>query len=325
MTDPKRFNWFYAKAGRTMMQVNGSQPVQPVVNAAYSLIDNRNLIRLYERTGAELSWNREPVNGLMVRITASYYNRRVPVNRSDYSFSPKEEPYSSNTDIFGTFESLNDLETTIATLRADVSYRINQKYETRGERKVLLGSKWPLVFASFEQAMPNVFGSNIKYSKIEGGLTDRVNLGLLGDLSYRVYAGSFLGNTQASFIDRKHFNGNETFLIRYFNSPLPYDFFFRQGRYNALPYYSRSTFNSFVQIHAEQDFSSWLFNKIPLLRMAGFGTVAGTNILIQHKNLPYTELYVGVTNILRVLRVDFVSAYVPGKPLRPLIRFGLNL
>ena len=325
MTNPKRFNWWYVKGGREMMQVNGSQPIQPIVNAAYSLIDKRNLIRLYERTGAELALNRELVNGLMLRLSASYYNRRVPVNRTDYSFSDKEVAYASNTDVYGNFESLNDLESTIATFRVDLSYRIAQKYETRGERKVLLGSKWPVVFASFEKASPDIFGSNIRYSRLEGGLSDNMDVGLLGEFRYRIQAGSFLGSTNASFIDRKHFNGNETFLIRYFNPSLPYDFFFRQSRFNALPYYQRSTFNSFVQIHAEQDFSSWLFNKIPLLRLAGLGTVAGANVLLQTNDLPYTELYVGITNILRVLRVDFVSAYLPGKPLKPLIRFGLNL
>jgi hypothetical protein len=325
MTNAKKFNWWYVKAGREMTQVNGSQPIQTIVNAGYSLLDKRNLIRLYERTGAEVAWNRELLNGLMLKASASFYNRRIPLNRTDYSFSSKEVAYESNADVYGDFESAQDLESTIASYKIDVSYRIAQKFESRGDRKILLGSKWPVVFMSFEQAIPDVFGSNVGFRQIEGGLADRMNLGLLGEFSYRVFAGSFLGNTSATFIDRKHFNGNETFLIRYFSSGIPYDFFFRQGRYNALPYYTESTFDSYIQLHAEQDFSSWVFNKIPLLRLAGLGTVAGTNVLVRENGLPYTEFYLGVTNILRVLRVDFVSAWQTGQPIRPLVRFGLNL
>ncbi|MEZ5173397.1 MAG: DUF5686 family protein [Bacteroidia bacterium] len=325
MTNPKKFNWWYVKGGRELAQVNGSRPVQTIVNAAYSLLDKRNLIRLYERTGGEAAWNRELVNGLMFRVSASYYKRMVPVNHNDFSFSGKDEPYAANTDLYGNYETLKEVQSTSASFKLDASYRIGQKYESRGERKILLGSKWPLLYASFQQAVPNIFGSDISYSQAEAGLSDRIELGLLGDFMYRVTAGSFLGTQSTSFIDRKHFNGNETFLIRYFASEMPYDFFFRQGRYNAMPYYSRSTFGDYLEIHAEQDFSSWIFNKIPLLRLAGLGTVAGTNILVQQSDLPYTELYVGVTNILRMLRVDFVSAYVPGQKLKPLVRIGLSL
>jgi hypothetical protein len=53
--------------------------------------------------------------------------------------------------------------------------------------------------------------------------------------------------------------------------------------------------------------------------------VAGANILWVESKPLYTELFLGIDNILQVLRIDFVSQYTPGQALKPLIRFGLKL
>jgi hypothetical protein len=138
--------------------------------------------------------------------------------------------------------------------------------------------------------------------------------------------GTFLGKSNMSFIDNRHFNGNETFLLRNFSSNMPYDFFYSSfNRFNALGYYSSSTNQPYFEGHIEHNFYNWLTNKLPLIRKAKFGTVAGANLIWVESNPLYTEFYVGLDNILKILRVDFVSQYTPGQALKPLIRFGLKL
>ena len=111
---------------------------------------------------------------------------------------------------------------------------------------------------------------------MEFAVSDRLDLGLLGNFSYKVIGGTFLDNSNMTFIDYRHFNGNETFFLRNFASETPYNIF-RNGlnRLNALPYYSSSTNGAFAQFHIEQDFSNWLTNKITLLRLARLQTLIG--------------------------------------------------
>lgn len=323
LTKPFKFNWWHIKAGRSISQFNNNNPIQPIVNAGYSLLDKRNLIRIYEKTGAEIVWNREIVNGFMVQARASWYNRIVPRNNTDFSYSSKDESYSSNRE---NHIDVSSLESASAGINIKASYRFQQKYETKGNRKIIVGAKWPMLMLEYDQAISNILGSNIQYSRLEFSISDKINAGLIGDLSFKVIAGTFLDTSSMNFIDNRHFNGNETFFIRNFNSEYPNDLFRnRLNSFNALSYYSRSTNSNFVEIHVEHDFSNWIFNKIPLLRLAKLQTVLGTNMLITESNPIYTELYVGISNILKVLRLDFVSQLEIGKPIKPLLRIGIDL
>ncbi len=326
MTNRKKFNWWHLEAGRFVTQLNGSNPISPLVNAAYSLIDKQNLIRLYDKTGATVTWNREVVNGIMLQAAATWQDRKSYSNRTDYSWSNKTlQPYASNYSV-GSDSIGNQTNSQLAEISIKARFRINQKYESRENLKIIKDSKWPSFFVELSQAIPKIAGSDIQYTHLEGAIGDELKFGLLGDSKYKIIAGCFLGTSGMQFVDNQHFNGNETFLLRNFNSTLPFDFFQSSlRRFNALHYYSNSTNNSYLEIHYEHQFYNWLTNKVPLLRKTLFGTVAGANILwVDHHPL-YSELYVGVDNILKVLRIDFVSQYTPGQALKPLIRFGLKL
>lgn len=326
LTNPMTFNYWFVEGGRMMGQVNTNDPISPLVNAAYSLIDNRNLIRLVERTGINAVWNRELVNGLMFQMNASYYDRRMPANNTNFTYSSKGLDYDSNLDLYPVSEDGSTYRSQIATIGFKANYRINQKYETRGNRKILRGSKWPRLGIEVNQAIEGLAGSDIRYTHLEASVYDAVELGLIGKSTYKVSVGTFLGKSNMSFIDNRHFNGNETFLLRNFSSNMPYDFFYSSfNRFNALGYYSSSTQQPYLEGHFEHNFFNWLTNKLPLIRKAKFGTIAGANLIWVESNPLYTELYVGLDNILKVLRIDFVSQYTPGQSLKPLIRFGLKL
>jgi oligopeptidase B len=326
LTNPKNFNYWFIEGGRMMGQVNTNDPISPLINAAYSLIDNRNLIRLVERTGIDAVWNRELVNGLMFQMNASFFDRRMPQNNTNFTYSSKGLDYASNQDLYSVSADGSTFKSQIATIGFKANYRINQKYETRGNRKIIRGSKWPRLGIEVNQAIAGLAGSDVKYTHLEASVYDAVELGLIGKTTYKVSVGTFLGKSNMSFIDNRHFNGNETFLLRNFSSNMPYDFFYSSfNRFNALGYYSSSTNQPYFEGHIEHNFYNWLTNKLPLIRKAKFGTVAGANLIWVESNPLYTEFYVGLDNILKILRVDFVSQYTPGQALKPLIRFGLKL
>ena len=326
LTNPKNFNYWYVEGGRMMGQVNLDEPVSNLMNAYQSLVLNRNLIRLVERTGFKLVWNRELVNGLMFQANAAYYDRVMPSNNSDYTFSNKTNDYALNRDLYSVTNDVNSFRNQIATLGFKANYRINQKFETRGNRKILRGSKWPIIGVEFNQALQGIAGSDSRFSNIEGSIYDAVDLGLIGKIQYKVIVGRFINPSNMSFVDYKHFNGNETYFLRNWAPTMPYDFFFSGfSRFNALGYYTSSTNKPYLEGHLEHNFYNWLTNKIPLVRKAKFGTIAGANLAWVESTKIYTEVYIGLDNILKVFRVDFVSQYTPGQSMKPLIRFGLRL
>ena len=95
-------------------------------------------------------------------------------------------------------------------------------------------------------------------------------MGNKGRLSYDLRAGTFLGTgDEISFVDRQHFNGNETVL-------------FEPGainRFNVLPYYERSTNTGYFEAHAEHNFKGWILGKIPGINKLNFNLVAGAHLL----------------------------------------------
>jgi hypothetical protein len=67
--------------------------------------------------------------------------------------------------------------------------------------------------------------------------------------------GTFLKTKEIPFVDFKHFNGNETLVVRG-----PY-----LEVFHLLPYYMLSTDSSFATLHLEHNFQGQLIKYIPIL------------------------------------------------------------
>jgi hypothetical protein len=114
--------------------------------------------------------------------------------------------------------------------------------------------------------------------------------------------------------DYQHFNGNQTFFAsEYMNS------------FQVAPYYANSTTASFYAVgHIEHHFNGFLTNKIPLFKKLNWYLVAGSNAFYVNSNNNYVEVFGGVENIFKLLRVDFVGSYLDGKNGQFGVRLGLG-
>jgi len=83
-----------------------------------------------------------------------------------------------------------------------------------------------------------------------------------------------------------------------------------------LPYYSNSTNDAFVELHAEHNFKGYVMNKIPLLNKLQWNLVGGFHQINVPNLKPYQEFSVGFDNIgfgkFRFLRIDYVRSYQNG-------------
>lgn len=309
--------------GHYVSQFNPDDPIAPAINSSYALFDKRNFMRIYEKTFGAAAYQQEVSNGVFVRGSVEYAQRNPLNNATDYSWSGKEDRKLKPNSPPGF--PVNPSRALIAEIK--LRLRINQKYETFPHRKRMMGSVWPTFFITYRKGI-EALGSDVNFDFVGAGVSYDLNFGMLGVTRLDSDAGIFINSRSMQFYDFQHFNGNLTGLI---NLPTASPFYAvdfsrpRLNNFGALDYYSHSTNEAFVKVHAEHQFKGFITNKIPLIRKLRWYTLIGANFLYSEPLDDYTELYVGVENILKVLRVDVVASYRYGERIVPVVRIGTTI
>jgi len=295
---------FTASAGNEIVQFNQNPAIPEIVNSVSTLFFKDNYAKLYDKTFARVNYQQEVSNGLTLFGNAEYSRRKSLSNNTDYVLIKKDKEFTSNNPLFPTLDI--PIFETHRLAKASVTARFNfaQEYITRPDGKLNLGNdKYPTLFATYEKAFAGS-EKNFEYDAIYAKMTYDLKLGNKGELGTNFKAGKFFGADGISFADYKHFNGNQTHVgmaDRYLNV------------FNLLPYYARSTNDSFLELHAEYNDKGFIMNKIPLLNLLKTNLVLGVHSLGVPDTKPYTEYSVGLDNLgfgkFRLLRLDYVRSY----------------
>lgn len=80
-----------------------------------------------------------------------------------------------------------------------------QYYRFNNKRKEYLWSKYPTLSFEYARGIPNVFGSNSSYERIEADIQQKIPLGLLRSFQYYVGGGVFTNTKSVYFADFKKF------------------------------------------------------------------------------------------------------------------------
>jgi hypothetical protein len=241
------------------------------------------------------------------------YQDRMPLeNTTDFTFKNSEtRTYTPNFPQELMSENFTRHQAVIATIGA--SWRPGSKYIEFPDRKVSLGSKYPTFNLALTQGVNGLFGSKIDYTKWRFGIQDNINLKLFGNFRYSIFTGGFLRRDSVAVPDYQHFNGNQVvFASNYLTS------------FQLLPYYQYSnTASNYVQLHVEHHFNGMLTNKIPVFRQWNWHLVAGVNGFYINSNSNYTEPFVGLENIFRIIRLDAYWGLPHGQPTTTGLRIGI--
>lgn len=295
---------FTASAGSEIVQFNQTPAIPDILNMASTLFFKDNYAKLYDKTFARIAYQQEVANGLTLFGNAEYSRRKSLSNNTDYVLIKKDKEFTSNNPLFPELDI--PIFETHRLAKASVTARFNfaQEYITRPDGKMNLGNdKYPTLFATYEKAFAGS-EQNFEYDAIYARMTYDLKLGNKGELGTNFKAGKFFGADGISFADYKHFNGNQTHVgmaERYLNV------------FNLLPYYTRSTNDSYLELHAEYNDKGFIMNKIPLLDLLKTNLVLGVHSLGVPDTKPYTEYSVGLDNLgfgkFRLLRLDYVRSY----------------
>lgn len=323
--NPRKFANISAKAGSQTVQFfspggasfreNQSTPISPLINSLYSLLDEKNFAKYYEKKFLEVSHTSELLNGFFLKTALEYDERSPLMNTTDFSLVKKNPvKYISNDPLFPRNDSSYSFaRNQLLEFSLNVRIRFGQKYVTRPDEKWISGSKWPSVYVKYRKGIPTLFGSDMNYDFVKLSVSDRMNMKIFGKASYILSAGKFLNNKKMELIDYSHFFGNQTIFSN-----------FNFTNFQLLDYYTYSSKDYFVEAHYEHDFSGFILNKFPLLRKLKINELAGVHYLYTEKQPNYVEVFVGLEK-LRVVRADFVTSFQNGKYIASGFRVGLEI
>lgn len=292
-----RNRYWQFSGGKNVFQINPENPIDALTNSLYTLLLKRNYMKLYEAWFAGVAHQNRFENGLQLHLSATWQNRIPLLNTTGYSFFAKERtilpnhPYELAAVPFEPHQAL--------VAGVTVSYQPGQMYIQMPRRKIAIGSKYPTFELQYAKGIKNVLASDVDFDKWKFSVFDDMNFKLGGLFRYRFAIGGFLNTNYVGLPDYQHFNGNQTFYnSKYLNS------------FQLAPYYQYSNIEKLYAVaHVEHHLNGLLTNKIPLFNRLKWNLVVGSNTFYVNSNNYYIEAFAGLENILKIFRVDFVTAY----------------
>ncbi|HEX8562623.1 MAG TPA: DUF5686 and carboxypeptidase regulatory-like domain-containing protein [Flavobacterium sp.] len=295
-------------AGSMAAQFNSGNPISPIINTVSTLFFKDNYMKLYERNFANAYFAREIVNGVFANIRVDYSQRKPLFNTTDYAVVSNDKDYTSNNPLAPfNYETPAFKKHFLAKASLSGSFNFGQEYISRPDGKFnMRNEKFPVLSVSFEKGFAGS-ESEYEFEHLSGRFYYNLTLGNKGVLGVNVKGGKFFNAADISFVDYRHFNGNQTHVAtadRYLNV------------FNLLPYYSASTNNSYFELHSEHNDRGYVMNKIPLLNKLQSTLVLGYHTLAIPERNPYHEFSIGLDNLgfgkFRLFRFDYVRSYQHG-------------
>lgn len=249
-----------------------------------------------ERTELAVGHHIEVFNGFYFDADFSFAERR---SLKDYKFLEIADTVFPNNDP----TEFENYQAFIADFT--IKYTPGQKYMREPYRKVVLGSKWPTFYVSYEKGIPGIFGSDVNHDFISGGLLQTFKIGTLGTTKYHLRTGVFLNTKGLKDADRKYQRRSDPL---WFSNPL-YSF---QGLDTLLPT-EKITFEAHFVHHD----NSAIINKIPFMKKTRIGLVFGGGALyVPEYDFQHYELLAGLERNFKLskrrLRVGFYGVISDG-------------
>ncbi|MBW8051448.1 MAG: carboxypeptidase-like regulatory domain-containing protein [Cytophagales bacterium] len=315
---PKRFAYISTEFGRFVTQFNAYEPISPFVNSLYSLFNEQNFLKIYEKSFAKIKYRTEIANGLLLNTSLEYAERKPLVNTTSYTWVDYDDREYTPNILAGDSAAIQFRQHNNLQLNISIRIRLKQKYYSLPDQKIIIGSKYPTLTINYKKGksggkVPPLGGfRGAWFDYLSLLVRDNFSLKLLGSGYWNVSAGTFLNENKVEFIDYKHFMGNQTIF-----STMDQDHFY------LLDYYKFSTTGFFVEGHYEHHFNGFVLNKFPLLRRTKFQAVASLNYLYTGLSKNYVEIGIGIEHILKIGRVDLVSSFQQGET-KAGVRIGIG-
>ncbi len=259
-----------------------------------------------ESTEAQINHFYEIFNGFYLNANFSMSERR---SLKGYKFLELDEILPNNDpQEFQTYQAV------IANV--EMRYTPFQKYMREPNRKVVLGSKWPTIYAYYEKGIPKLFGSDVNHDYVAAGIIQTFKIGTIGTSSYHLKTGLFLSTKSLKDADQKFHRRSDPI---FFSNPL-HSF---QALDTLLP-----TQKTYLEAHFVHHDNGSIINKIPFMKKTRIGLVFGIGALyVPEHNWQHYEVFAGLERTFKLskrrLRIGVYGVLSDGNQIAP--RPGLKI
>lgn len=220
-------------------------------------------------------------------------------------------------DFYYQAKGSNELKSQFKTteIRGGIRYGRDEVIIINDNTRASFGpNRWPIVALNFAKGIQSL-GGDIRYTKLNFYLYQRLTMGIFGVGRYEVDAGKIWGEVPYPVL--KNHLGNETF-------------FYTTAAFNTMNFNEFAS-DQFVSLRYRQFFEGFLLNSLPLIKKLKWRMVGNANVLfgsVRNENIqnvpsidpfgnplktfgrldpskPYVELGYGIENIFKFFRVDF--------------------
>lgn len=283
-------------------QLNNSNPIHPLVNSITTLLFHDNYMKLYESTFINATSEGYFFDKLSYNVGVNFEKRSPLQNTTTHGWFNTEKEYTSNAPTNVELTATDFVENSSFIYNVGIEFKPWLKYSVRNGRKRVINSSTPTFDLSYRSGVSLGAFDETDFSHVELGYKQSFSPGIRGQFFIDARTGSFMGSLPTTFIDYKHFAGNETpFLME---DPV--------GSYRLLPYYLYSTADKYVSAQVLYQFRKFLFTQFPMLRLTGVKELAYVSYLVTPNSGNFVEVGYGLDNLFRILRVEASTSFIDG-------------
>jgi hypothetical protein len=222
---------------------------------------------------------------------------------------------------------------------ARISFR--EKYILKNGNKIYLGSPFPQLYVEYRVGIPKLLGSQFTFHHISVTAAGKLRMGKAGYMNYTVTAGQIFGKLPFPLL--YVYKGNQGFTmdpngyslgaVRSTLSPRNITAFYDPVGFNLM-YFFEFVADRYVVAAFDWHLGGAILSRIPLIKKLkwaevvsgrlGWGTLTKQNRdynRIENRPIqapdtaPYMEVGLGIENIFRVIRIDFIGRLFWFNPL----------
>ena len=289
---------FYLRIGRNSRDFNSAGGINPLLNSFTSLFMRLNYMKVYDSRQLFAGLRHEIANGLTLQANATFEERRLLENTTDYSIIKNDRIYTDNIPgnsyleaVTNPYHELNDQRH--AEFAVVASYTPRQRYTLVNGRKIPRGSDYPTFSLRWEHGINNYSfeGEELRhYDMLKFEASNSKSLGAFGEFRWRFRAGGFLDNSFVSFYDFNHFN----------SQPIAVLIDDYEDAFKLPSYYSLSTPEYYTEFHTKYTTPYLLLKLIPGLSNTLMRENLSLSYLWSRYQMAYTEIGYSISEVLLI-------------------------
>ncbi|MFT3740178.1 MAG: DUF5686 and carboxypeptidase regulatory-like domain-containing protein [Breznakibacter sp.] len=295
---PVRRGTFSGSIGRQTTDYNRDNRPTGLVHMGYNLLLKESFRSFFERTYIDVSNGIDLANGLRLTVEANYQRMSPLDNHTGFSFYKRHTPYRPNTPVNPLAGPANMAHQNQFTYGSTIEYTPKYYYRIVKGQKTMVRTDWPTFGLTWQQGIPNLFGSDARWMQLEATIKQQKAVGL-SSIDYMVNGGGFLQR------DRMHFSAFKAFAT--FDTDI--EFKPMSHAFALLPNYRFHTNRQYIQGHLAYSTPFLALKYLPFFSNRLWNENLYLRHLTVHGRNSHTEIGYGLSRIFLLGEASVVAAF----------------